>query len=251
MRLNQVIAIANGEKSRKQSVFTTIYQTLSKKDLLEGISKRYQPFEEDPSGKNSLPPEDKLIQTTVESSIAEAKAVLGIMFNIVATQDEGNCNAKADIVVKQTQPGVGIQVVSQVPVTTLLFLEKQLVDIRTFVSALPILDPAEEWTLDEVSGYWKTAVKTTFRTRKTLRNHVKAEATDKHPAQVDVYAEDEPIGKWATTRFSGAIRKVDRDEMLDKIDELDKAVKIAREQANSIEVTKSTTGDAILEYIFG
>lgn len=37
------------------------------------------------------------------------------------------------------------------------------------------------------------------------RNHVKAEATDKHPAQVEVYHEDVPVGYWTTVKFSGAL----------------------------------------------
>lgn len=251
MKLNQIIAISNGEKTKKQSVLTNTYQLLAKRDLFEGVSKRYAPFEEDPMGKNTLPSEDKLVQMTVEQAIYTAREVMESMFNAVATQDKGNCKATGDIVVDQTQPGVGTVIASNVPVTTLLFLEKQLNDIRTFVSALPMLDPAELWEEDEVTGQWKTGEKVTFRSKKMFKNHVKAIATDKHPAQVDVYTEDEPIGRWTTVRFSGATRQIDKENMLEKIDNLDKAVKVAREIANGTEIEKVETGGAILRYIFG
>jgi hypothetical protein len=34
---------------------------------------------------------------------------------------------------------------------------------------------------------------------------VKAEATEKHPAQVEVYHEDVVVGQWKTVKFSGAL----------------------------------------------
>ena len=45
----------------------------------------------------------------------------------------------------------------------------------------------------------------TLRTKKVPRNHVKAEATEKHPAQVEVYYEDVAVGYWTTVKFSGAL----------------------------------------------
>ncbi len=39
----------------------------------------------------------------------------------------------------------------------------------------------------------------------STRVQVKAEATDKHPAQAELYCEDMPIGYWTTVKFSGAL----------------------------------------------
>ena len=76
-----------------------------------------------------------------------------------------------------------------VPVTHLLFLEKQLTDVHTFVAKLPLLDPAEDWAdePDPVSGTWKTHPAKTVRSKKVPRNHRVAEATQQHPEQVQVY----------------------------------------------------------------
>jgi len=129
-------------------------------------------------------------------------------------------------------------------------LEKQLIDLKTFVESLPTLDPVEDWTFDSSSGYFKSKVKETIRTKKTPKNHVKAEATEKHPAQVEVYMEDVPVGKWSTVKFSGCIEKTKKNRLLEKIALLDKAIKVAREEANSIEVKESILGTNILKYIF-
>ncbi|WP_445307320.1 DUF7873 family protein [Microcoleus vaginatus] len=42
-------------------------------------------------------------------------------------------------------------------------------------------------TLDASADCWATEPVQTLKTFKTPRNHVKAEATEHHPAQVDVY----------------------------------------------------------------
>jgi hypothetical protein len=68
------------------------------------------------------------------------------LWNLVFTQDTGNQSARADIVVD------GKVVLANVPVTSLLFLDKQVNDLETFVSKLPTPDPAEEWTHDPNTG---------------------------------------------------------------------------------------------------
>ena len=59
---------------------------------------------------------------------------------------------------------------------------------------------------DVSTDSWKTEPVQTYRTKRVPRNHVKAEATEKHPAQVEVYYEDVTIGYWTTVKFSGSTR---------------------------------------------
>ena len=91
----------------------------------------------------------------------------------------------------------------------------------------------------------------TIRTKKVPRNHVKAEATEKHPAQVEVYYEDVPIGYWTTVKFSGALPARRVNELLERVEKLQQAVKFAREEANGTEVTDQRVGDAVFGYLFG
>lgn len=94
---------------------------------------------------------------------------------------------------------------AQVRVPYLPFLEKQLTDLHTFVRKLPVLDAAESWNLDPSTDCWKTDPVRTIRTKKVPCNHVKAEAAEKHPAQVEVYFEDNPSP--GTTRRGGPSRQ--------------------------------------------
>jgi hypothetical protein len=144
----------------------------------------------------------------------------------------------------------GKPLLRDVPVTYLLFLEKQLVDLHTFVKKLPVLDASETWALDPSADCFATEPVQTVKTKKVPRNHVKAEATDKHPAQVEVYHEDVVVGYWKTVKFSGALPAKRVNELLDRVERLQQAVKFAREEANNQAVEEQKVGRTVLSYLF-
>jgi hypothetical protein len=167
------------------------------------------------------------------------------LFDVTATKDWANTRARADVVVD------GQTLLTQVPATYLLFLEKQLVDLHTFVKKLPVLDAAESWTFDPSADAWATEPVQTAKTKKIPRNHVKAEPTDKHPAQVEVYYEDVVVGYWRTVKFSGALPAQRVNELLARVERLQETVKFAREEANNLEVEDGKVGERIFHYVFG
>lgn len=240
-KLNQIIAVANGKKTKCANGLTELYKKIQKAPLFDGIQRTYQPLDEE---GETFPPEKKNIQMNVASAIEEAKGHLSELLDIVATQDWANCTAMADVVVD------GQTVLNDVPVTHLLFLEKQLVDVQTFVNHLPTLDPAENWTWNDAVGAYVSDMAKTNKTKKVLRNHVKAEATKEHPAQVETYSEDVKVGEWSTVKYSGAIPMTKKTATLQKIAKLIDAVKFAREQANSADVKNIKTSDKLFSYIF-
>lgn len=240
-KLNQIVAVVNGVKTKTARLLTDTYQQLKKDQLFDGISRTYQPSDED---GETCPPEQKLVQLTTTDAIVNVKSALKEMFDVIYTQDVANCIAVADVVVDDKVLATGV------PVTYLLFLEKQLTDLHTFVTNLPVLDPAHEWVFDSNRGVYATKPTSTNKTKKVYRNHVKAEATDKHPAQVEVYVEDIKVGEWSTVKFSGAMSATDKKEMLERVVKLQNAVKVAREVANGIEIENKTVANALLNYIF-
>ena len=114
-----------------------------------------------------------------------------------------------------------------------------------------MLDAAETWNFDSSADAYATEAVQTTRTKKIPRNHVKAEATEKHPAQVEVYYEDVVVGHWRTVKFSGALPATRIKELLDRGDKLQQAVKFAREEANNSEVTDVKVGEKVFDYLFG
>jgi hypothetical protein len=241
-KLNQIIAITAGKKTAAQKAVTEAYQQLQKPALLEGLSRTYKP--RDDEGER-LPPEGKQVQLKVRDAVRGVTAALTELFDAVATQDWGNTTAKADVTVD------GRTILRDVPVTYLLFLEKQLVDLHTFVEKLPVLDPAETWTFKDNADLYASNPFETTKTKKVLKNHVKAEATEKHPAQVETYTEDVVVGYWTTIKFSGAVPAKDRNAMLERVKALQEAVKIAREEANSAAVEPRKIGAEVLKFVFG
>src|SRR5690349_5779758 len=239
-KLNQIIAVEKGVKSKAFADLSDAHHAVQKTGPLAGISRTYQPKDEE---GEQLPAESTRVQIKAEDILREVSGTLTRLFDVTATKDWTNSAARADVVVD------GRTVVAQVPVTYLLFLEKQLVDLHTFVKKLPVLDASESWSLDPSTDWWKTEPVRTIRTKKVPRNHVKAEATEKHPAQVDVYYEDVPIGYWTTVKFSGALPARRVNELLERVEKLQHAVKFAREEANGVEVTDQRVGDAVFGYL--
>jgi hypothetical protein len=240
-RLNQIIAVEKGVKSRSHQELTEAHHQLQKPTQLAGISRVYRPKDEE---GEPLPPESTRVQARAEDVIRRTADILAELFDVTATKDWTNCKARADVAVD------GKVLLKQAPVTYLLFLEKQLVDLHTFIKKLPVLDPSESWTFDSSADCFATEPVQTVRTKKVPRNHVKAEATEKHPAQVEVYHEDVTVGFWKTVKFSGALPARRVNELLERLQKLQQAVKFAREEANNTEIDEQKVGRAVLQYLF-
>ena len=241
-KLNQIIAIEKGVKSQTLRELTDAHHQLQKPSLLSGIARTYRPIDDE---GEQYPPESTRVQVKAEEIIERTVQILTKLFDVTATKDWANGTALADVTVE------GNKILEQVPVTYLLFVEKQLTDLYTFISKLPILDASETWIFDSSADAWATEPIQTTKTKKIPRNHVKAEATEQHPAQVEVYYEDVIVGYWRTVKFSGALPATRVSELLERVRKLQEAVKFAREEANSIEVEDQTVGDKIFGYLFG
>ena len=242
MKLNQIVAIEKGTKAKAFQELSDAHHLLQKGVLLSGLSRRYTPKDED---GETLPSESTRVQTTVNEVVKKVRVALTELFNVTATKDVGNTHALADVVID------GKKLISGVPATYLIFLEKQLVSLHTFVKGLPTLDPAEVWHYDPSQDVFATDSVETVRTKKVPRNHIKAEATDKHPAQVELWYEDVAVGRWSTIKFSGAIETKEKNEILSRVEKLQEAVKVAREEANSIQVENISVGEALFDYVLG
>lgn len=239
-KLNQIIAVEKGIKNQQNQVITEVHHALQKPALLSGIARQYRPRDEE---GERLPGESTNVQLRADVMLSQIAQAWTQLLDITFTKDEANTKARADIVVD------GQVVLANVPVTSLLFLEKQLVDLHTVVKKLPTLDPSEKWELDPAQNVWSTKPAETTRTKKVPRNHVKAEATQHHPAQVEVFQEDVIVGFWNTIKYSGAMPAQRRDQILDRVEKLQRAVKFAREEANGTEVQVQKGGDKIFGFI--
>jgi hypothetical protein len=239
-KLNQIIAIEKGVKSRLYSTVTELNKASQKPDLFNGFVKTYRKKDED---GEDYPQERKKVQINAEESLDQVSKALTELFDISATRDWANCHATADVVVN------GEKLIENAPTTYLLFLEKQINDIRTFVENLPVLDESEDWLKDENSGLYKTIPTPTHKTKKIQRPIVLSEATKEHPAQTQLITEDVTVGYWDTVKHSGALPQPRKKQILERIEDLSKAVKFAREQANHAEAADQKIGAKIFKFL--
>ena len=189
-----------------------------------------------------LPPESKSPQDSVGNQVIGVKAELNDLFSCVLTQESANCDAVADVVVD------GVVLMEKVPVTFLLFLEKQLINIHTLISKIPVLSQDSEWVFDSSRNCYVTREARTSRTKKVKKSFVAYEATTEHPAQVEVFTEDVIVGEWAKLDFSTCIPQADKVESLNKVLKVQEAVKFAREQANSSTVEQKNA-EGLLDFL--
>lgn len=241
-KLNQVNAIVAARKGEAEKNVSELLKLLQKEQLFSGRERTYRPLDEVNGQK--LPPESQKVQQRVDQLIAQVSTKWTELWNLVLTQDTGNQHARADVVVD------GTTILSNVPVTTLLFLDKQLQEVERFVNLLPTPDPAEEWVHDPNSGLLKSQATESLRTAKEPAVYVKYEATKEHPAQTEFYMKDVPVGTWRQILYSGCIQTDRKNAILERVKKLQDAVKLAREQANLIDVERQKAGEAILGYLF-
>src|SRR5262245_37073802 len=120
-KLNQIIAIEKGVKSRVYGEITEMHKSSQKPDLFNGFVKTYR--KKDEEGED-YPPERKKVQMVAESMLSQISTLLSELFDVTAMKDYGNCYAFADVEVD------GQTLITKAPVPFLLFLEKQINDIH-------------------------------------------------------------------------------------------------------------------------
>lgn len=241
-KLNQILAVEKGEKTRIQTAITELYKLVQKPALFSGVSKTYAPINAE---GETIPPQNVRVQLTSQEVLSNNARLMTDLITNEARKDWTNTVAKADVVLDD-----GTVLIPGAPVSFLLFLEKQLTDMRTLVSHLPILDPAETWTFDTNASLYKTAGSQTHRTKKTTVPIVLIQPTPEHPGQAQLISEDVLAGYWTEVKQSGALAKSDKAALLTRIENVLRAVKTARESANlQDEVASPKAAEAIFNYL--
>jgi hypothetical protein len=241
-KLHELLAVEPDLKGAAEKILAETVNTFSKKSgHFQAQVRRYQPFEE---GGESFPDENQEMVTTVPKKLEWTQKVVAKYLDAVAAKETSNTTASAVLEI-DGKPLID----TPLPATLLLALEGRLKQIREVYYAIPTLDPGEQWTYDGKTRTYESAPTKSFRTKKVMKNHVKAEATEKHPAQVEVYTEDVQVGAWTTKKWSGALTPSEKADLLERIDDLIQAVKRARQRANDCMAAQSNIADVLFKFI--
>jgi hypothetical protein len=241
MKLNQLIAVLQSVKANANKGKSEVYQLSQKSALFQGLSRTFQSREEDGF---IYPPESQKLTLKANELIDKFVQSCSEYLDLAATQDYANTQARASIVVE------GQTILTDVPVSHLLFLEKQLQDIKALIAALPVLPIDKDWQNDPNRGCYVTSPKETVKTKKITDFVVAYDATEHHPAQIKEVTKDVVEGTWSLIEFSGALPQDRVNLMLRRVDLLQKAVVQAREEANGAEVQQRHVASAIFGYLF-
>lgn len=242
-RLNQIVAVERDVKTRAYKDLTKEHHLLQKPDVVVGLSRTYRSKDDD---GEKFPPESKNVAVRVADALRDIRDRQRELYDITITKDVGNMLTTGDVTDDD-----GKVLLKGVPTTTLLFLEKNLLDLRTFVEKLPVLDPAQRWTYDAAQGFWVSEPVETIKTKKVKKAIVLYPHSDKHPAQTQLIDDDVTVGVWTTIHQSGAIPADERRKVLDRVEKLLKFVKEARERANLVEVEDRKMADVVFDFILG
>jgi hypothetical protein len=241
-KLHELLAVEPDLKGAAEKIIAETIDTFRKKQHhFAGRYKSYLPIDEEGDG---FAPEKQDMVTTVVRKMNHTQGVVSKYIDAVAQKELSNTEASALLIIDD-KPLFEYPL----PATLLLALEGRLKQLREVYNVIPTLDPSESWEWDEKSNTYGAEPKITYKTKKVLKNHVKAPATDKHPAQVDIYTEDERVGTWTERRWSGTVTPAEKAEVLARFDTLVQAVKKARQRANDSQIKNIRIGDAIFNFI--
>lgn len=239
-------AIAREIQIRKDIMrkLTDAYHALKVPDLLDGILGTYQPRDEENGEK--LPPEGKRVQATVEEMIVATREGLVEMYDATATRDYSNASsaARADVVVD------GQILVAGAPMPYLLWLEKQLDELKAFATRVPTLSASTTWTMDEDRGVYVSEAVKTARSVPLPTVITLSPATDKHPANAQLASVPTVVGEWTRRKYSGNVPVERRQLILRRINQLKIAVAVARAEINATEIEEIKVGAQVMDFIF-
>jgi hypothetical protein len=246
-KLHELLAVQGNQKGQADKTRTELMSTFEKKrHLFAEKIVVFRPSDED--GKEERTQESDL-QTTVRKELEWITGMIAPALDTAFQIEKGNQVAKADVELED-----GTILLKDVPATGLLELEKRAGEFLAFAQAIPTLDGAKSFQPDPDRGVgiYKARETSTKRTTKKQRPVVLYDATENHPAQVQLVSEDIVTGTVTAQEWSGLITPAEKGDILERAEALARAIKRARARANEVQVetTGNKIGATLLNYVF-
>jgi hypothetical protein len=243
-KLHELLAVETDLEATYKKVVDEAINTFSKKpDHFIGQHRSLNMFDE--SKQNENLEEHKELVSTVGEKLLYVKDFVTRYFDAVLQKEKTNQTAFADLIVDGKVLGFSL------PATFLLGLETKLKQIRIMYESSPTLPPGIKWEIDNETGrgVFKATLDDKLKTAKTFMHKVLVAPTDKHPAQVEKWEEQIPVGKYTTTVQYGMLTPAQKSRFIGRIDKLIQGCKQARQRANCAEVVSMEIGNVLYEYI--
>ncbi len=216
-----------------------------------GSHRTLKMFDDKDSHLEDADEQHQALTTTVGAKLKYIQKDIARWFDAFLQKEATNQVAKADLV-------VGDKVlIKDAPATFFLGMEKELKQLRKTYEAIPTLQPGVEWVKDEVlaaednsKGVYRNANSDKkLKTKQTIGHVVLVPSSVEHPAQIEKWKEQVPVGEFTQENYCGMISPADKSVLLNRVSKLISAVKRARQRANSTDIQKLSVGKAIFKYI--
>lgn len=245
-KLHEVLAVERDKQAVSNKLLTESLKTLKKDSLFKGQTRTLTHFSDEDRHLDIT--EHQNLETTVSENLQYIKPFWSEWIDVVATKDNANMSANADILVDGKKFATGVSAM------TLLGLETKLNRLRDVLESIPTLPPGIAWTADEQerSGVYRSEhIVTTIKDVKDTEFRKVAEATESHPAQIAQVPVTKQTGKYETIQKCGMMTPLDKADHLARLDTLLHAVKKARARANEQKVENVSIGESIFDYVCG
>jgi hypothetical protein len=247
-KLHELLAVEGPLKTQAEKTRGELEITFEKKRHL--FTEKVVTFTPSVEGGVEVREEQLDLQSTIPFELLWISGIWSKALDAAYQIADANTQARADVILDDDTV-----LLTNVPATALLELEKRAEEIRELASKIPTLDPAKGFKLDEARGKFVYQARPTSvtRTKKVQKALVLYEATKEHPAQVKEISVDDPVGVVQTREWSGLITPAEKSEILDRAERVKRAIKQARSRANSVEidVKKNLIGQKLLNFVFG
>lgn len=243
-QLHELLAVEGDRRNKAQLLMQEAGKTFSaRQDHFDGLKKIYTPDDED---GEKIPPETKLVATTVAQKLHYVQENIADALDAQLSKEETNASGQAAATL--TVDGVEL---GNFSATSLLGMEAFFTKYRDMLRSIPTLDPTRTWSRDKQKSEdtYFSDPEVTYRTVKELDRFIKAEATDKHPAQVEIVNLNKQVGHYDTTYESGRLTVTEKADMLNRVDRLLIAIKEARAVANQAEVKNVKAAKKVFDFL--
>ncbi len=247
MKLHELLAVDTNLENQANKVRGELTATFDKKTHLFG--EKQTVFRSNEEGVPPVTEVQSSLQTTVTKELDWIQPILVKAIDSSYQIAEANTKARADVVLDN-----GTVLLTGVPATSLLELDKRLAEVQALIVNIPTLDPMKGFVSDSArgNGIFKAREANKTRTKKEKKVLIKYQATPEHPAQTELIDQDTIVGTLTEQEWSGLITPAKKAEYHAKVEELIRAVRQARSRANEQEVDKTKTiGQKLLGHIFG
>lgn len=189
--------------------------------------------------------EDRPVITTVQETLKDA---LEAFVNAEDVQFQKN---KAKQIATGSVMFRGERLLPDLPMDEMLGLESRLTKLRDLWEKIPTQDATRVWKpMPQIGiGVYEAEPEETAKTDKQVVPIILHEATKEHPANVQAIGKDVPVGRFITTKRTGAATALQKFEALKLIDELIVEIKSARQRANQTEAPEGKVGQTLVDLL--